>query len=129
MKVPIEHFGRDHDSTLLYIEARNVDNCCTIKIENMRCGRKLHPQFAHMGSKLGNLSPTRLADGSELENHDDWSCVDDMESAGLLEWRGTGINPLLVLTDAGWERAHRLRRELAATRRPAGIRVQATVVA
>ncbi len=46
--------------------------------------------------------PTRLKDGSELANHDDWDCISDMEAAGLVEWRGTGLQPIITLTNYGW---------------------------
>ena len=72
----------------------------------MRCDPELHPglaaphhtMFANMGKKK---YPTKLKHGVELHDHDDWDCVDDLEAAGFLEWRGTGTNPVIHITAVG----------------------------
>lgn len=126
MNVPIELFGRDHWSTLLYVETRCVDYGGNLQRENMRCDPKRHPQFAHTND--GSRYVTRLrvphpmpietlralaVEGGNITNlpdHDDWDCVDDLAAAGLLENIGTGANPKFRLTDKGWAFASRLRR-------------------
>lgn len=115
--VPKESWGRDHESTLLYVETRCVDHGGKPERAQMRTNRRLHPGLASADYPNVRVSPpTRLADGSVLVDHDDWSCVDDMAAAGLVQNIGTGINPLWRLTDAGWAEAGRLRRKRAEAR-------------
>jgi len=113
----MERWGKDHWSTLLYIETRCVDYKGVPDLNHMRTDQKLHPGLVGdtlAASVLGHKEyPTVLAGGEKLYNHDDWSCVDDMEEAGFLKWEGTGIHPLFVLTDLGWSVAHQIRRFLA----------------
>jgi hypothetical protein len=83
---------------------------------HMRCDPRLHPAHAHF-SPIGNVLdggkyPTRLKDG-EQPNHDDWSCVEDFMALGLVEDDGTGLNPVLRFTDAGWDLWHRFNRHIA----------------
>jgi hypothetical protein len=50
----------------------------------------------------GGKYPTRLKDGlGTLAHHDDWSCLDDAEAAGLLTNVGTGIDRRYELTALG----------------------------
>ena len=79
--VPVEKWGVDHWSTLMYIEAMCVDNGGIIKNEKMRCNARLHRHFAH--DHDGSKYPTRLAEDEKLENHDDWSCLEDFVALGL----------------------------------------------
>lgn len=102
-------WGRDHLSTLLYVETRVADHRGTIKREHMRCDRQRHPLQAHLGS-MGGPSPTQLADGTLRHDHDDWDILDDLERAGLLIWGGTGMHPVIRLTDLGWTVSAALRR-------------------
>lgn len=106
-RVGIEQFGADHWSTFAYIETRTVDHKGVPNIPHMRCDADLHPQFAHSGT-TGKKYPTRIK-GGELENHDDWSCLDDFELLGLLENKGTGFNRVYKLTALGRLVAAQLR--------------------
>lgn len=107
-KIPLSKFGKDHWSTLLYIESRVVDNKGTIDKRHMRCNSERHPAFGHIGGWKDEYS-TRLSDGELVSGHDDWDCLYDMEEVGLVETRGTGVNPIVALTDGGWSVASRLR--------------------
>lgn len=111
--IPMERWGRDHWSTLAYIETRCVDfgGDMTVNrgLERMRCNHSLHPGLAGWAQPDGSESPTRLNDGTTVSNHDDWSCAEDMERDGLIEWLGTGIHPVFKLTDAGKAVAQQLR--------------------
>ena len=78
----MEVWGQDHWSTLLYLETRFVDHGGKIKIEQMRCNRARHPEYAHRASYTSY--PTRLKGGAELPHHDDWDCAADLEAAGLI---------------------------------------------
>ncbi len=113
--IPVEQFGRDHWSTLAYIECLCVDNDGVPNRERMRCNPKQHPGLAHhSGTGWQKTYSTRLA-GHTLEKpvqqdgHDDWHCADDLEAAGLIEQIGTGGNPAFAMTDKGNEMAARLR--------------------
>lgn len=114
-RVSINEFGKDHFSTLLYVESRNVDYTGQIDREKMRCNPDgehgmLQGGRASFGRGWDDKYSTRLADGSQLSGHDDWDCVEDMINAGWMVWLGTGANPCIVLTDGGWEKAAELRK-------------------
>jgi hypothetical protein len=98
--IAMSRWGKDHWSTLAYIETRIVDHGGEPHIHHLRCDKDLHPQFAHPGSLRGEKYPTRLVDGV-IESHDDWSCLDDAEAEGLLRNVGTGFNRVYELTDLG----------------------------
>lgn len=116
--VPVDRFGRDHISTLLYIESRCVDNAGKLQKENLRCNQSRHPIHAHAiddGSD-GVWNPkygTRLVDGTVLAAHDDWDCIDDLAAAGLVERHGSAMYPVFRLTDSGHAMVARLRKERA----------------
>jgi len=112
--IPIDQWGKDHWSTFAYIE-----HCCTNNdgipdLRRMRADRDLHPGLA-VNPDFGENKkyPTRLKENREVHNHDDWSCVEDMEALGLLRWVGSGISPCFKLTDLGWKIAHQLREHKA----------------
>jgi len=107
--IPMSQWGKDHWSTFAYIETRITDHKGVPNKQHMRCDPKLHPAHAHEGSHMGPPAPTRLRDG-ELPNHDDWSCLEDAEAAGLLTNNGTGMFPVYVLTDKGGEVTDALRK-------------------
>lgn len=111
-----ERWGRDHWTTLLYAESRAVDYNGVLDNRHMRCSSRLHRPFAHSASKAV-APPTRLLNG-EQANHDDWSCLEDMVAAGMVEVHHAansgGIGKArVVLTDLGWRIAHQLRRHRA----------------
>lgn len=106
--VPVNRFGKDHWTTFGYIETRIVDYVGLLNLDHMRIDQGRHPMLATMrprrlaGFDLSftatgdNQYPTRLkseAPNSEtgrftmvnLDNHDDYDCVDDLVAAGLLE--------------------------------------------
>ena len=109
---PVERWGKDHWSTLAYIETRIVDHKGEPNREQMRCDVAIHPQFANRANR-GLLPdkkyPTRLNDGTELPGHDDWSCMDDAEAVGFVVNNGTGLHRVYALTDAGTEVCNALR--------------------
>lgn len=71
MAVPIEKFGKDHWSTFAYLETCLMDGVPVVP--------------ARMRKKKRGYYPTRLAGGAELADHDDYDCLSDCASAGLLE--------------------------------------------
>ena len=111
-------FGRDHHSTLLYIESCCVDQGGRVNREHMRCDRERHPLRAHLE---GKCSSTRLADGKLLAQHDDWDCVEDMIACGWMVETGSTMEPRFMLTGDGWGAAQLLRREKAQRAQPTAL--------
>lgn len=104
-------WGVDHWSTLAYLETRAVDHKGIINNEHMRCDPRIHSPFAHRGSFSGNGKecPTRLKGGEDMSNHDDWSCLEDMVAAGLIEAWFSESQAKIKLTDYGQSVANLLR--------------------
>lgn len=101
-----ERWGRDHLSTLLYLETRCVDHAGYVRLENLR---GLDPKY-----------PTRLANDEVMEMHSDFDCIMDMIAFGFVEYAEPGDNAppssggdRYRLTDKGWQKAHELRRARA----------------
>lgn len=91
--VPVADWGKDHYSTLAYVDCRTVDHKGRLDHDHMRCSGLVHPVLLsakRRGSTVGSGSsdgrefPTRLRGGAGLAGHDDYSCLDDMLAAGLL---------------------------------------------
>jgi hypothetical protein len=101
--VPVKRFGKDHWSTLAYIETRIVDYRGVLSTDHMRISSRRHPMLLAMKPRarvLGATSdgadyPTRLKsetvnpetglfESENLPEHDDYDCVDDLIAAGLL---------------------------------------------
>lgn len=85
--IPVEKWGKDHWSTLAYLETVVVDHNGNINNQKMRCNPRLHRHFAdtyHL-ERDPDKYPTRLRGGELQHNHDDWSCLEDMVAAGLIE--------------------------------------------
>ena len=114
MSIDIAQFGKDHWSTFAYIETRCVDHHGSLDKKHMRCDVDRHPAhvYPYMPPEFKTGSkkyPTILRGGVELPDHDDWDCVDDLVAAGLMELRGTGLQPVLALTPKGVSIASLLR--------------------
>jgi len=118
--VPMEYWGKDHWSTFAYIETRIVDHKGRPCSHHMRNDPDRHPAFGNAYDKMDiptrEKYPTRLSiwngdkcEFHELKDHDDWDCIEDAEKIGLLENKGTGINPVYRLTEYGKQVAAELR--------------------
>jgi hypothetical protein len=79
-----------------------------IKHARMRTDRDKHPLLADYQFSKGGKYPTRLKDGMEMSNHDDWDCLDDMEAEGLIEVISL-VNGLIKFTQRGKKVAAALR--------------------
>lgn len=94
--IPVDEWGKDHKTTLLYAETRAVDH-------NGRLDRN------HM--RESSQYPTRLAGGKELRGHTDYDCLRDAQAAGF------GVlsddESTFDFYDAGWAYVHGLRKERA----------------
>lgn len=114
--IPISKWGKDHWSTLAYLETLAVDSGkkgLAIPVNaRMRTNEIRHPHL--LGESFsttalyGSKYPTRLKEG-EVEGHDDWDCVDDAIEEGLIEDVGTGLNRAYKFTKLGKEVMAKLR--------------------
>lgn len=101
--VPMARWGKDHWTTFAYVETRVVDHRGMLSHDQMRCDADRHPAF--YGARRRVISPdlasrhypTRLKteqpgpDGTwgavELWGHDDYNCLNDAITEGLVEVR------------------------------------------
>lgn len=87
--IPMEDWGKDHWSTLAYIETREVDYKGLLDNKHMRCNPRLHRTFADKQMLASEILtkeyPTHLKNKEEVHKHDDWSCIEDMMAEGLVE--------------------------------------------
>lgn len=117
MTVTPDRFGKDHFSTLLYLESRAVDARGVPDRAHMRTDRARHPttnkagRDPHLGQTVKH--PTILAGGEKLDDHDDWDCADDLAAAGYVTNLGDEYDRVYMLTPAGWTFASLLRRARA----------------
>ena len=108
--VPMALFGTDHWSTFAYVETRAVDHKGLLDHDHMRCHAGRHPVMLHAKRRVSGASadasryPTRIkasatpdAHGrygvTEVPDHDDYDCLDDLIAAGLLESRMPVVGP------------------------------------
>ena len=94
--IPVESWGRDHLSTLIYAETRAVDYQGVLDSKHLRMSRNY---------------PTRLHNAVEVHGHTDEDCLKDAQAAGFLTF---DVNTMRVeFTDVGWEFVSGLRRKRA----------------
>lgn len=114
--IPVERWGKDHWSTLAYVETRVVDHRGFVDDRHLR---------GHMHG--WEKYPTRLRDGVLLHGHNDFDCIRDAVDAGLLAYadpekaglskramerpsaRNTWRGDRLVFTEEGWSTVASLR--------------------
>lgn len=117
--VPTELWGRDHWSTLAYIEAKLVDGDYSVKFDpRMRQGRRNFRVLSKGRGCAGGvvMQPehgSRLSDGTILPWSDDWACVQDMLADGLFEDGEWDTGFPLKLTEKGYAVAAALRKHKA----------------
>ena len=105
----LNQFGKDHWSTLAYVETCCVDNEGRLDIRRLRINETKRPIRSN-GFGWDPKYATRIKDGSIPDpSHDDWDCLEDLEGIGLLELIGTMINPVFRLTQKGLKVASKLR--------------------
>jgi len=140
--VPQERWGKDHWTTLLYLETCTVDRRGRVEHAKMRTSRRNWRLAGRVHGESNIMPPdkypTRLlpTQGERATfdsvllagGHDDWECMQDMADAGLLTFevedeRGSHVSyPLAVtvtLTDAGRNAAADARARRAETGRAA----------
>lgn len=79
----INNWGKDHWSTLAYIETLATEHDGMAKPSPLRMRAKTKRRLPSDAFMCGDEYPTRLKDGI-LEDHDDWDCLNDMVKNGLL---------------------------------------------
>lgn len=108
--VPAALWGKDHWSTLAYVESVATD-CSGFQVgvdgrmrSNRRHFRVMHecpkPRRAGrsmVGAALASDAGTRLNDGQVIAGHDDWCCLQDMAQEGLFNVNASGIQPGFIL--------------------------------
>lgn len=115
-RIPLTEFGSDHWSTLAYLETVMVEyGEYQVDLDpRMRTNRRHYRLLAernhlarHVGAKwkmvraMQSENGSRLSNGSTLDNHDDWDCVEYLISAGVLTVKRPHNRPTLYLTDLG----------------------------
>lgn len=131
--IEMASWGKDHWSTFAYVETVVVE-CAGFQVgadprmkANRRNFRVMHAQFprprrarqnnvAFNGMAMRPEHATRLADGTAVENHDDWCCLQDMCAAGLFTASPEDVEPgaVLHLSKEGAALAASLREHKAA---------------
>ena len=125
--IPKERFGKDHFSTLAYIETRAVDYKGRLDGDHMRNNARRHRR--KLGRYQVNVSlgvtwkpeyATLLKGDTRPEGHDDWDVITDFLACGWLaliaektveEDKVFGGNEVRVkLSEEGWRIVHQLRR-------------------
>lgn len=96
--IPIESWGRDHHSTLLYAETCAVDHSGQLKADD-----------PHM--RMSREYPTRLNNDVKVYGHTDYDCLADAQNVGFLTW--DEHEQIVRFTHQGWAYVHGLRRQRA----------------
>jgi hypothetical protein len=129
--VPINRWGKDHWSTFAYAETCVVDKMNAdgepylgeLNRDRLRCnadrhgelmGRRValctnHSWKAEHGTRLkGFFKDNRVQNRNQIELHDDWDCLEDMEREGLLQIVSY-VNGFIKFTEKGVALAARVR--------------------
>lgn len=120
-----EKWGRDHLSTLLYMETRLCDygGLKIVPDPRMRTKRRMFRLFsekfksshrrdiAHM-IVMDKKHGSRLKDGEILDSHDDWDCLQDMAKHGLItpDEESFDLGVSLSFTELGYHIVYLLRK-------------------
>ena len=108
MGIEPHRWGKDHWSTFAYIETRCVDYRGRPNAQHIQTNHDRHPLMGNLydGADYG----IRLADcvlpGDE---YDEWDCLDDLETYGLIDNVGTGLHRQYEMTATGKLIAGQLR--------------------
>ena len=123
--VPLSGFGRDHWSTLLYVESVSVD-CQGFQVG---CDPRMKSTARHLEELAACPRPRRATAtralpmpmrpehasrqlaGGVFEDHDDWDCLRDFAAAGLLDVPGGDLaaGQVVHLSPFGMDLAAKLR--------------------
>lgn len=130
--IGVRYWGKDHYSTLAYVETVMVDcggfqigadprmrsnrRHYRVMIEGCRKPRRANGASADMCQVMEPRHTSYLRHGATSENHDDWCCIQDMAYAGFFTVSAEDIEPSAVLhfSDLGRAAATALREFKAA---------------
>ena len=106
-KTPVVRFGKDHWSLLAYVEhccVNSRDGIGAIDYRRVRCNPARHPtqcgvysqdipwkvSFSTRLAGFGAFpehadTQAAIAAGLQVQDHDDWDCLEDLEAAGYIE--------------------------------------------
>lgn len=112
--IPLSNWGKDHWSTLAYIETVMIDRGVfpVAGDPRMRSNRR---NYRIMPTDFGVCMPidqgSVLSDGTIVKGHDDWCCIQDFAAEGLLNKKEEEIDlgAKLKLSDLGISLTHKLR--------------------
>lgn len=109
-----QQFGKDHWSTLAFLETQIVDKNFPIDLKRLRVNdtKRAFSNGASFHEKISMWSndySTKLKDGSRESGHDDIDVIDELEEKGYIKNNGTHINIYPLLTDKGWKVCNAIR--------------------
>lgn len=95
--IPMDLWSKDHWSTLAYIEtvmmdcggfeigldARMKTNRRNFRVFQEQCPTPKRPWPKQMAISMRPEHATRLKDGTQIDSHDDWACLQDMAASGF----------------------------------------------
>lgn len=131
--IPMSYWSRDHWTTLSYIETVMVDfagfqvgadarmksNRRNFRVMSQECPK---PKRASNGSAQAMVMDpsyaTKLNDGQQVPNHDDWACVQDMAAEGLFVQLPDDVQPGTILRFS--EKGHKVANAFREFRRDGG---------
>lgn len=112
--IPMAYWGRDHWSTLAYIDAVMVEcsgfqvgrdarmksNRRNFRVMGQECPKPKRPgdNVSMFAQPMEREHATKLNNGQQVANHDDWFCVQDMAAEGLFNQAPDDIQPGVVLS-------------------------------
>lgn len=109
----MNNWGRDHWSLLAYFETVAVDYNGKVDVSRIRTNS------TKRGYSNGNITSqdwqdtwgTRMKDGDILDTqHDDIDVMNELEEAGLVKNVSTELNPIIEITERGWEVVGKIRK-------------------
>jgi len=106
-------FGKDHWSTLAFLETQIVEKQFPIDLKRMRVNDSKRGFKNGNGMGWQDRWSTVLKDGSIASGHDDIDVIDDLEKYGYLKNNGTHINIYPELTKKGFAVCHAIRKHKA----------------
>jgi len=120
--IAMERWGKDHWSLLAYVETRAVDHQGILNGDHMRTNLRLHREMqgdVQYRRGMGSSEHSTRLKSEYIDNHDDWSCLEDLIAAGLITAETAQIyfnrmfaNTIarIKLTEKGQVMAEQLRR-------------------
>lgn len=86
-KIKTKHWGRTHWDVLSFLHTCVEKDRGIVDADLMRCNPDLHREVGGLtANRTVSIcrSPTRLV-GCQVDQHDDWSCLDDLAAEGFIE--------------------------------------------